>query len=699
MQNKKFDWLTRLEEIPSRIYVFMAIAMLAIDTAICAFTNADPAIVGIITISVYTVASLVVYFLVQRRLNLYRLESNASEAQTKGVIHSFKNQLKIPYAVVSEQGKIITVNAAFSSATETNGTIFNKDINELCSINLEKIIESVTPESIVGSEELQLSPTSLRDVKESEIATIGDMRYKVECYPVSSKGKTYYMLVFRDITELLEINQRYRNHYTAVGYIVIDNLEEIAQYVKVNYQDETREVGKLLDDWVSSMGGILCEYEANKFLLIFNNEMLSECIRDKFNILSSIHKIEIGDAKIPLTISMGIATVGDTLEEREHNAMVSLDMALQRGGDQVVLKTPTGLFYFGAKTKTLQKRTKGHAKIIFGKLAALIEGSSNVIVMGHRNPDFDSIGACVGMATLIKNMFKGIDIKIVADTENENFKACTSRLLMLADYKDIFIDRVSALEYNNTETLLIIVDANNMAILESPELAKNSFKKVIIDHHIKKEEFDDEPEFAYIDPSASSASELIAEMLEEVLPPEISFKEEANVMMSGIMLDTKNFTRTVGMRTFAAALYLKNSGADTEYARTFFEEAFEDYLSESQFGSGAKIYRSRIAIATSTGSGSSNDRILAAKAADKLLSVRDVNAAFTLILTGETVNVSARSDGSINVQLILEQIGGGGHFDAAGAAFEECTLEEAELKLTAAIDNYLDNLAAEKNNE
>jgi c-di-AMP phosphodiesterase-like protein len=303
------------------------------------------------------------------------------------------------------------------------------------------------------------------------------------------------------------------------------------------------------------------------------------------------------------------------------------------------------------------------------------------------------------MATLIKNMFKGIDIKIVADTENENFKACTSRLLMLADYKDIFIDRVSALEYNNTETLLIIVDANNMAILESPELAKNSFKKVIIDHHIKKEEFDDEPEFAYIDPSASSACELIAEMLEEVLPPEISFKEEANVMMSGIMLDTKNFTRTVGMRTFAAALYLKNSGADTEYARTFFEEAFEDYLSESQFGSGAKIYRGRIAIATSTGSGSSNDRILAAKAADKLLSVRDVNAAFTLILTGETVNVSARSDGSINVQLILEQVGGGGHFDAAGAAFEECTLEEAEQRLTAAIDNYLDNLAAEKNNE
>jgi c-di-AMP phosphodiesterase-like protein len=445
------------------------------------------------------------------------------------------------------------------------------------------------------------------------------------------------------------------------------------------------------------MGGIIREYENNKFLLIFTHEMLTECIKNKFNVLSNIHRIEIGDAHIPLTVSMGIATVGETLEEREHNAMVSLDMALQRGGDQVVLKTPTGLFYFGAKTKTFQKRTKGQAKIIFGKLAALVEGSSNVLVMGHSNPDFDSIGACIGMATLLRNMFSGIDVKIVADVNSENFKACTSRLMLLADYKDIFVDRVSVLEYNNTETLLIIVDANNMAILESPELAKNSFKKVIIDHHIKKEEFEDEPEFAYIDPSASSTCELIAEMLEEVLPPEISFKEEANIMMSGIMLDTKHFTRTVGMRTFAAALYLKNSGADTEYARTFFDEAFEDYLSESQFGSAAKIYRDTIAITSAIGTGASGDRVLAAKAADKLLSVRDVRAAFALILIGDTVYVSARSDGSINVQLITERIGGGGHFDAAGAALADSSIKEAEELLKKAIDDYFENLTEEEN--
>ena len=697
MQNKKFDWLTRLEEIPSRIYVIMAIIALALDTVLCVFTDVNPAICGAISILAYATASLIVYLIVRRRLNLYRIESDASEAQNKSVIYTFKNQIKLPYAVINEDGRIITSNAAFMRAVSAKGTLFNADIHQICSIDLEKITEGATPEELLPEDETAFASVPLRDVKESDIVTIGSCKYKVECYTLPSKGKNYYMLVFVDITELSEINLRYRNHYTAVGYIVIDNIEEIAQYVKANYQDETREVGRLLDDWASSMGGIIREYENNKFLLIFTHEMLTECIKNKFSVLGNIHRIEIGDAHIPLTVSMGIATVGETLEEREHNAMVSLDMALQRGGDQVVLKTPTGLFYFGAKTKTLQKRTKGHAKIIFGKLAALIESSSNVLIMGHSNPDFDSIGACVGMNTLLKNMFHDLDVKIVADVNSENFRACTSRLMLLADYKDAFIDRVSALEYNNTETLLIIVDANNMAILESPELAKNSFKKVIIDHHIKKEEFEDEPEFAYIDPSASSSCELIAEMLEEVLPPEISFKEEANIMMSGIMLDTKNFTRTVGMRTFAASLYLKNSGADTEYARTFFEEAFEDYLSESQFGSAARIYREKIAITSATGTGASSDRILAAKAADKLLSVRDVSAAFALILIGDTVHVSARSDGSVNVQLITERIGGGGHFDSAGAAFAETTLEEAEELLKKAVDDYFESLAEEEN--
>lgn len=701
MQNKKFDWFAQLEEIPSRIYVILAIFMLALHTVLSAFTELDPVVSGIIIILLYGVVSLCVYVFVHKRLKRFKLESEASEEQSQSVIYTFRNQLKLPYAVVTEKGNILTANAAFSTAVGSLGSLFNMNINNLCSINVEELI-SITNKKISFSDDSigdTYEDIPLKNVHKAEIADINGRKFRMECYPLSSKGKIYYMVVFHDITELSELADIHRNQHTAIGYVVIDNLEEIAQYVKISYQDETRMVGKLLSEWASRMGGILSEYEDNKFLLLFTQEMLMECIRNKFAILSEIHRIEIGDAHIPLSVSMGIATTGNTLEDREHDAMVSLDMALQRGGDQVVLKNPTGIFYFGAKTKTLQKRTKGHAKIIYAKLAALIENSSNVLIMGHRSPDFDSIGACIGMAVLIRNMFKSKDVKIVTDTHAESFKASTERLCALAEYKDIFIDGVSALEHNNSSSLLIIVDANNMAILESPDLAKNAFRKVIIDHHIKKQEFEEEPELAYIDPSASSACELISEMLEEVLPPDISFKEEASVMMSGIMLDTKNFTRTVGMRTFAAALYLRNAGADTEYARTFFEENFEEYLSAAQFGSNARIYRDHIAIANAEAPQSSNPRVLAAKASDKLLTIKNVSAAFTMILVDNDVHISARSDGSINVQLIVEQLGGGGHFDMAGAALKDSSVKEAEKLLTEAIDNYLDNMNSDDEEE
>ncbi len=697
MQNKKFDWLAEIEEIPSRIYVIFAIVLLALNTVLCAFTPIDPFICGAISIVLYGIVSLVVYMIAHKKLNLFKMESSASEQQSQSVIYAFRNQLKIPYAVVTEQGRIVTVNAAFSNAVGMMESLFNFDINTLCKINVSELI-AISNKKNAFAEETDgdmYSEIPLRDVRKAEITDIGERKFRIECYPVSSKGKTYYMLVFHDITELSAIAAEHRNQHTVVGYIVVDNLEEIAQYVKVSYADETRKIGKILDEWASDMGGVLCEYENNKFLLLFTQEMLSECIRNKFNILSAVHQIEIGDAHIPLTVSMGIATTGATLEERKHDAMVSLDMALQRGGDQVVLKNTNGIFYFGAKTKTLQKRTRGHGKIIYAKLAALISNSSNVLVMGHKSPDFDSIGACVGMTTLIRNMFPDMNVKIVIDTNSENFIASTSRLTAFADYKDTFIDGVSALEYNSAHTLLIIVDANNMAILESPELAKNAFKIAIVDHHIKKEEFEYEPELAYIDPSASSTCELIAEMLEETLPADISFKEEAHVMMSGIMLDTKNFTRTVGMRTFAAALYLKNAGADPEYSRTFFEQNFEDYLSEAHFGSTAKIYRGCIAIACDVTPEGANGRILAAKASDKLLAIKNVRAAFALILVGDDVQISARSDGSINVQLIAEQLGGGGHFDMAGAAIKQSSLEDAEIHLCEAIDTYFENLNSE----
>ncbi len=697
MQNKKFDWLAKVEEIPSRIYVILAIALLALNTVLCGFTQINPVWCGTALVILYGITSLIVYLTTHKRLNSFKMESNASEEQNQSVIYAFRNQLNLPYAVINEQGKIITVNAAFSNAVGFSSSLFNVNINTLFGIDIAELLAVAEQKpSDEDGENNTYADIPLKNVKKAEIADIGQRKFRMECHPVSSKGKKYHIIIFHDITELHAIATEHKNKHTVVGYIIIDNLEEIAQYVKASYADDARMVGKILGKWASNMGGVLCEYESNKFLLLLTQEMLTECIHNKFNILSDVHQIEIGDAHIPLSISMGIATTGETLEERKHDAMIALDMALQRGGDQVVLKASTGIFYFGAKTKTLQKRTRGHGKIIYAKLASLIENSSNVLVMGHKNPDFDSIGACIGITTLIRNMFPKMDVKIVIDTNSDNFLVATSRLNTIAEYKDTFINGIDALEYNSSKTLLVLVDANNMAILESPELAKNAFTMAIIDHHIKKEEFEYEPVLSYIDPSASSACELISEMLEEILPADISFKEEANIMMSGIMLDTKNFTRTVGMRTFAAALYLKNAGADTEYARTFFEQNFEDYLSEAHFGSTAKIYNDCIAIACDITPEGANGRILAAKASDKLLAIKDVHAAFALVLVDDEVQISARSDGTINVQLIAEDLGGGGHFDMAGVAIKNSTLEEAEQLLIDAINRYFEN---QENNE
>ena len=705
MQNNKFDRLTRIGELPSRIFIILGLIMMGINTVLCVFVPAiDPAVCGALFIALYGVASLVIYFVFHHKFNIFRHEKDASDEQAENVIHAFRNQISLPYAVINEKGRIVTSNEAFSAALGITETIFNVDIDTLCGIKREELLKlanekNASASASVDEDSDEVQSTSIHDLRRAETAELGGKKYRMECHSLSFKGKSYHMIVFYDITELSSIALLYKNNLVAAGYIVIDNLDEIAQYVRVNYQDDTRRVGRLLKDWANDMGGILCEYESNKFLLLLTHEMLSDCVKNKFSILNEIHKITISDGNIPMTVSMGISTVGETLDEREHNAMIALDMALQRGGDQVAIKNNQGIFYFGAKTKALQKRTRGQSKIIYARLASLIENADQILIMGHKNPDFDCIGACIGMATLIKNIYDDIDVKIVTDTKNENFIACTSRLIELAEYKDMFIDGAAALEYNGFYTVLIIVDANNINILESPELAKMVFKKVIIDHHIKKEEYAEEPALAYIDTTASSTCELIAEMLEDALPPDVSFKEEASIMMSGIMLDTKNFTRTVGMRTFAAALYLKNAGADTEYARTFFEEGFDDYLSASQFGSAAKIYRDSIAITSVSVTTSTNPRVLAAKTADKLLSVKNIDAAFALIPIGNTVSISARSNGSINVQLIVEQLGGGGHFDMAGAAIADASLEEVEEMLRNAIDTYYNNLESEKDSD
>lgn len=685
MSNKKHDFHRPMEELPSILYILLAVIALAVHITLCTYADVSPALLGTVLMILLAAASAAVYFFFHGRLKRHRLEAEAFEEQKESVIRAFRDEVDFPYAVLNEDYTLITANQALRRIAGLGDTVFGMPLWDVCELDAHDLV------LLMEDRERDADTSLLR----RKTVTIGEGKYTPDCVPITTGGKTFYLLSFHDISELTALHTLYHDSTCAVAYIVLDNLDELAQYVKVSYQVETRDTEAILRAWASSMGAMILEYDRNKYVMFFSRAEMANCIKNRFDVLDRIRNIRLGESKTPITVSIGVSVLGKNMAEREKDALAALDMALLRGGDQVALKNDTGTYFFGGKTKSPQKKSKTDSRVVNDRLCNLIENSPNVLIMGHSNPDFDSIGACVGLSVLARHL--GVSAKIVVDTSSENFKACTGRLCELADYKNMFIDGVEALALSSYGTLLIIADANNLSILESPELAHNSFKTAIIDHHIKQQ-FEQEPKLSFIDHTASSTCELISEILEAELPDGGLRSEEANVMMAGIMVDTKNFTRNVGTRTFSAALYLRNAGANTEYVRTFFEQNFQDYLSEAQFGSEAHIYREQFAITALTGGGSAGDRIAAAKAADRLLTVRQVNAAFALIRLDETVHISARSNGTVNVQLILEKLGGGGHFDMAGAAMKELSLSEAEALLCTAIDQYLEEAKSKNNN-
>ena len=698
MQNKK---LFKFQSEFSTLIWLIAIGVVcfAAHILVCEGTEISPAISGLIFLFAYLASVLAITLIVYRYkknngIVKEQLSSNAN------AIRDLLQQAHMPIMLTDGHGKIIWYNDDLAISFEVGMSAIGTSMHSFCAPTESQLLEATAAYYGDGS-------ASTGTVDESvAVMTIAGRRYRASCYRVRTRIKNqddirdFYMTIFGDITDLCNAHDLINKSAPAVAYVIVDNLEELAQNVKVSYREQANKIEIILKDWVDSMNGTIREYDRDKYIIVFSREMLDECIANKFSILDKIREVRLGegDASMPVTVSMGIAVshpaVGNEisldLKSTAQEASAALDMALQRGGDQAAVKTETGLECFGGRTKSIQKRTRVRARVIAGKLCGLIAHSSQVLIMGHKNPDFDSIGACVGIARLC--MFCGVDCKIIVDKTNPNFIACTEKLRALNEYSGMFISSASAVDLLSPSTLLVIVDANNFSIIEAPEIARNVKTIYVIDHHRQTTELPSEVvNPPYIDPAASSACELIAEILEQCLSAGSLHSEEANVMLSGIMVDTKNFTRTTSTRTFGAALYLRGEGANTEIARTFFDEDFADYVAEAKFGSDVKVYRERLAITRSDGTNSSADRVAAAKSADKLLTIRGVDASFALVRIGDKINISARSNGKINVQLILEELNGGGHFDVAGAQLDEDSLDKAEAMLKKAIDNYIDN--------
>jgi len=678
MQNKKGTSSRNDARWQLLTCILLAILFLAVYLFVVALSDVSPIGTGITLLLLYGVAAGAIYFTTVKKLAVIREEQAVAESLNTEIHDLFKYTVSLPYAVVDENGRIQVANRAFQEVLGITHSLYRGQFGDYCSVSVKDML---------AAEERVRS-----GLEEEQTVSLGDRRFRAKCHKLALKSLNrddiYYMAVFYEMTELLAAQDLLEKQNTVVAYIVLDNLEELAQYVRVSFRSAANEIEVILKRWAGEIGGMLREYERDKYMFIFSQEQLRTCIENKFDILEEIRNVRLGDNSMPVTVSMGIATTGETLAERERDAAAALDLALQRGGDQVALRRSGGVEYFGGRTKTAKKRTKVRARVSSAQLCARIAEANNVLIMGHRNPDFDSVGACIGIARLC--MFCGVSAKVIINRECDVFRILASRLTRYEEYADMFIDGNTGLDLIGSTTLLIVVDTNNFVISEAPEVADNVPKIAIIDHHRQVAEFDFDPVLNYIDPSASSACELVAEILEQSLPEGSLLKEEANAMLTGIMLDTNKFQKDTGSRTFSAALYLQSEGANTELARRNFEDDIKDFLAEAAFSRDIEIYRERMAITRSAGTGNPMvDRIAASKAADKLLTVRQVDASFALVEAGSTIHISARSNGTINVQLILEKLKGGGHFDAAGAQVQDSTMAKATALLTAAIDEIV----------
>ena len=520
---------------------------------------------------------------------------------------------------------------------------------------------------------------------------INDRYFRVSFYKLSpgvTETTELNIFVFADISEIEALKGEAEMKAPAAAYFMIDNLDEANHKTQEKYRTASGAVSDLLTRFIENCGGVIKEYDKDKYLCFFENRALNNFIKSKFSILDAVRDIKIEELNMPVTISGGVSNISGSFAEKEAAARRALDMALQRGGDQVVVKSVSSEQFYGGKTKTVQKRTKVKSRVTANELEESMRSSSNVLIMGHKAADNDSIGACIGLARMAKSV--NCEVNIIVNIHDANLKSAFTKLRGLEDYKDIFIDEAAALDKITAETLAIITDVNNPQIFESEAVYKNIYKCAIIDHHRKIVEYAKKPDIEYIEPSASSASELVAEMLEQSLVPGELLKEEAELLLAGIVLDTKNFTRNTGTRTFAAAVYLKGEGADPSGAQSLFKTNAEEFIKEAQFAANTFLYRNTIAISVVEDEASPVDKTAGAKAAERMLGIDGVSAAFVIFRIEDTINISARSLGKVNVQIILEAFGGGGHFEMAGAQVKNASFKEVLTLLRKTIDEYFD---------
>ena len=491
---------------------------------------------------------------------------------------------------------------------------------------------------------------------------------------------------FADISEVTKLRNQFDEKQTVVCTAVIDNYDEVLKETpNSNHGVLIGDVERCIGLWVEKGEGFYRKYERDKFIILFESAKFDLLLAEKFSVLNDIKEIDQQN-KIPVTLSIGVGMDAGDIKENDRLSLSALDMALGRGGDQAVVKSDEGYSFYGAKSLGVEKTTKVKARVVAKSLCSLIDKSSNVIIMGHKGSDFDSFGTAVGLFRAVKNRDKKANIAL--DRNHNNVGTILREALVQPEYNEGIVSLDRAVSLIGLNTLLIVVDTHRPSMVEYPEVLEKTKNVILIDHHRRSEEFIDKAILTYHEPYASSASEMMTEVFQYMDDEKGLSLLEAEALYCGIYLDTKGFTFKTGARTFEAAAYLRKMGVDPVRVHKLFRNDISTYILKSNIIGKTRIYRDNIAIAVCD-EVSKNLQLVVAQAADDLLDISGVEASFVLAVVGSKVIISGRSLGSINVQVILEKLGGGGHSTIAGAQLENTSITIAELKLQNAIDEAM----------
>ena len=634
----------------------------------------------IIAIPCFVILGVLFYFNLRNnklRLNevtryIEDLSLNIDNA-TKGTMRYFP----LPLVVIRLDGAIVWYNQDFKALVNQK-KLFDKNISEL--------IESISSKELLENR----------------------VKYNFEINDVAIEGKTFdllgtivktdsktdlndYIIIiyFLEKTELVELQARYEAEQSAVGVIIFDNYDDLMQTIEDSAKPQLlAAVEGTISNWLAPYGGVLRKYERDKYLFIFESIEMESLIEKKFDILDFVKDIETS-SDIPATLSIGFGIRNGGIAGNFESARSAIDIALGRGGDQVVLKDGDEFKFYGGKTKEVEKRTKIKSRVVAGAIKDLMKQSENILVMGHDGSDLDSLGAAIGFWRMAKIFDR--EASIVFGDVRQSVKSVVEMYQKNPEYSELFITNEQAVSIAGEKTLLIVVDTHRPSLTQCPKLLEICKKIVVVDHHRKGTEFIQNATINYQEPYASSACELVSEILqyadEKIKLPKL----EAESLYAGIVVDTKNFTVKTGVRTFEVATFLRRNGVDPISVSQFFQHDIGMYTTLASIVSGAKITSEGIAVAMCP-QNTSEAQLVSASAADQLLNLLGISAAFVVSDINGVIHISGRSLGQINVQMILETLGGGGHQTVAGAQIENSSIDDVRELLLEKIDEYVETL-------